>query len=245
MAVTGTGRARLGGALLVVLSLVPAVAAWIVLAVWLPSDVERYRDYSAAESCPGQLPAEAWQDCLRTVAFTVDGTKVERSKRGGYKADLSGSPFWNGVVSFGDPGPLLETLKSGDRVTGTVWRGDVTAISKGGVRQKTSDEPRDEPQMIVALGTFAGLLAVMGFAFGAARVVRPRGYEPFVWRGYGKPVLITITVACLGVGLPAVWIGVPSWVVPALVIPVVAVTAWQLHQYRYRRSTAGTGTGGA
>ncbi|MFF1300657.1 MULTISPECIES: hypothetical protein [unclassified Streptomyces] len=32
-------------------------------------------------------------------------------------------------------------------------------------------------------------------------------------------------------GLPTVWIGVPAWIVPAVVVPIVAVTAWQLHRH--------------
>ncbi|WP_405644651.1 hypothetical protein [Streptomyces sp. NBC_00019] len=249
MTVTGTGKnprssipARLVGVLLVLLSLVPAVSCWLVFSAWLPSDVERYQDYRAAEPCPdrstatgtatGTATATAAENCLLTVALTVERTRNEPGRRSGsYTATLDGAPVWSGTVSFGDPGPVLERLVPGDRITGTVWRGEVMTVGKGELRQNTSDVPRDEPQMTYAIGTFLGLLAALGLGFGAVRIARPRGHEPFTWRPLGKTLLIVMTVACAGVGLPAVWIGVPSWVVPAVVVPIVAVTAWQLHQH--------------
>jgi hypothetical protein len=41
-----------------------------------------------------------------------------------------------------------------------------------------------------------------------------------------------MVIACVGVGLTAVWLGGPSWVVPAVAAPVVACTAWLLCRYR-------------
>ncbi|MDQ0601463.1 hypothetical protein QF037_005808 [Streptomyces canus] len=226
-------RARLMGVLLVLLSVVPAVGGWLVFSAWLPSDVERYQDYRAAEPCPDRSAARAAaEDCLLTVALTVERTRNEPGKRSGsYTATLDGAPVWSGTVSFGDPDPVLERLVPGDRITGTLWRGEVMTVGKGELRQNTSDAPRDEPQMTYAIGTFLGLLAALGLGFGAVRIARPLGHEPFTWRPLGKTLLIVMTVACAGVGLPAVWIGVPSWIVPVVVVPIVAVTAWQLHQH--------------
>ncbi|KUO20329.1 hypothetical protein AQJ91_15010 [Streptomyces dysideae] len=232
--------------------MIPAVGCALVLAVWLPSDSERYRDYLAAEPCPARATAQAWEDCLRTVPFTVESTKIKSGSNGGsYKATLSGAPFWNGTVAFGDWGPVLARLVPGDQVIGTVWRGDVmtVGIGEGGVRQSTSEEPRDEPQMTVAIGTFLGLLTLLGLQFGAMRLAAARslgalgshGHERVTWRGYGKPLLITMAVVCAGVGLPAVWLGGPTWVVPAVALPVVACTAGLL--YRYRRPINARGRG--
>ncbi|MEV7886476.1 hypothetical protein ACWD3I_00905 [Streptomyces sp. NPDC002817] len=243
MTVTGTGtnprssiRARLVGVLLVLLSVVPAVSCWLVFSAWLPSDVERYQEYRAADPCPDRSTATAAattaEDCLLTITLTVERTRNEPGRRSGsYTAALDGAPVWSGTVSFGDPDPVLERLVPGDRITGTLWRGEVMTVGKGELRQNTSDAPRDEPQMTYAIGTFLGLLAALGLGFGAVRIARPQGHEPFTWRPLGKTLLIVTTVACVGVGLPAVWIGVPSWIVPAVVVPIVAVTAWQLHQH--------------
>ncbi|MEU9912804.1 hypothetical protein [Streptomyces sp. NPDC051001] len=227
-------RARLTGVLLVLVSLVPAVSGWLVFSAWLPSDVERYQEYRAAEPCPdpSAATAKAAEDCLLTVALTVERTKNEPGKRSGsYTATLDGDPVWSGTVSFGDPDPVLERLVPGDRITGTLWRCEVMTVGKGELRQNTSDAPRDEPQMTYAIGTFLGLLAALGFGFGAVRIARPLGHEPFTWRPLGKTLLIVMTAACAGVGLPAVWIGVPAWIVPVVVVLIVAVTAWQLHRH--------------
>ncbi|MFD3841614.1 hypothetical protein ACFWWC_35970 [Streptomyces sp. NPDC058642] len=234
-------RARLVGVPPVLLPLVPAVSCRLVFSAWLPTDVERYQEYRAAEPCPDRsaegAAATAAEDCLLTVALTVERTKNEPGGKGaGYAATLDGAPVWSGTVSFGDPAPVLERLVPGDRVTGTLWRGEVMTVGKGELRQNTSDAPRDEPQMTYAIGTFLGLLAALGLGFGVVRIARPHGHEPFGWRPLGKTLLIVMTAACAGVGLPAVWSGVPSWIVPAVVVPIVTVTAWRLH--RHLRPTA-------
>ncbi|MDX3133676.1 hypothetical protein PV367_28755 [Streptomyces europaeiscabiei] len=228
------------GATLLMLSLVPLLACVLVFGVWLPQDMNRYEEYGAAEPCGVGAPAKEWEDCLRTVSFTVDNTRNTRSRSSGYRAALSGAPLWNRTVEFGSPDPLLERLRPGDRVTGTVWRGDITSLSQGDVRQSTSEEPRDEPQMTAAIGTFAGLLAALGFWLGAMRLAEPRDREHRTWAGYGKPFLITLLIACVGVGLPSVWIGLPWWLVPALVVPLMAYVGQWIHRHqpqpRYRGS---------
>ncbi|WNZ11317.1 hypothetical protein [Streptomyces sp. 11x1] len=218
------------GATLLTLSLAPLLACVLVFTVWLPRDRDRYEAYGAAVPCAAGVPAAAWEDCLRTLPFTVDGTRNKPGRGSSYEATLSGAPFWNGTVAFGDPDPLLERLRPGDRVTGTVWRGDVVVLSRGDNRQSTSDEPRDEPQMTAAIGTFAGLLAALGFWLGAMRLTGAREHR--TWAAYGKPLLLALLVACFGVGLPSVWLGLPWWLVPAVVVPVMVYTSWQLHRYR-------------
>ncbi|WP_045557653.1 hypothetical protein [Streptomyces sp. FxanaA7] len=232
---------RIGAALLT-LSLVPLLACVLVFTVWLPRDMDRYEAYWAAVPCTAEVPARAWEDCLRTASFTVDSTRNEASRSGGFEATLSGGPFWNGTVAFGDPGPLLERLRSGDRVTGTVWRGDVVVLGRGDVWQSTSEEPRDEPQMTAAIGTFAGLLAALGFWLGGMRLTGPRDREHRTWAGYGRPLLIALLVASLGTGLPSVWLGLPWWLVPAVVVPVMVYTAWQLHRYRAASAVGAPGS---
>ncbi|OKI06258.1 hypothetical protein A6A06_37545 [Streptomyces sp. CB02923] len=215
------------------LALLPAVACYFTFSVWLPTDVRRYQDHVAAAPCPAHTTARQWEDCLREVRFTVDATEVHGGRNSRFKATLSGAPVGNGVLSFGDSGPLLELLRPGDQVTGTVWRGNVMALSREGVRQQSSDEPRDEPQMTAALGTFAGLLAALMLGSGSVRLVRPRSREIYGWRPYGRPLLIAMTITCLAVGFPALLLGAPWWIVPSLAVPVVACTAWLL--YRHRR----------
>ncbi|WP_416982656.1 hypothetical protein [Streptomyces sp. T028] len=228
-------RTRIWGALLLTLSLIPALACYFIFTIWLPDDMERYRDYANAESCAAGTSPQEYEDCLREVTFTVDRTKIKGGRNGTYQATLSGAPFWNGVLGFGDSTPLLERLEPGDRVTGTVWRGDIMSLSRDGIRQKSGDEPRDEPQMPAALGTFAALLSALGLATGTARLTRPHTPRPLPWRGFGKPLLITISIACPVLGLLSVWWGIPWWIVPTVLVPLMGYTAWEIHRYPRRR----------
>ncbi|WP_340378137.1 hypothetical protein U5640_25920 [Streptomyces sp. SS7] len=236
-------RTRAWGALLLTLSLVPALACYFVFTLWLPDDLDRYRDYTRAQPCAAGSSPREHEDCLREVVFTVDGTRIEGGRGAVYEATLSGAPFWNGVVDFGDSGPLLSELERGDRVTGTVWRGDVMAVSRDGVRQASSDEPRDEPQMPAALGTYAGLLAAMALTVGAARLTGPRPPHPFPWRGWGKPMLIVLSVGCPLLGLVGVWWGIPWWLFPPVLVPLMGYTAWELYRYPRRRPKPAAGSG--
>lgn len=225
------GRARFMGVLLILLSLIPAVLCYFAFAAWLPSDRDRYRDYLASEPCPARATGvQAASDCLSSWRFTVVKTVVENGKPSSYKATLKDEESWRGVVDFGDPGPLLEMLEPGDRVIATVWRRDIVVLSKDGVRQSSAVAPRDELQMNAAVGTLAALVAAQAFAFGVARLAGPRDYEPFTWNPYGRRLLITSVLTCFAVGLPAVWIGIPWWTVPAAGISVVVYAASLMHQ---------------
>ncbi|MEV0414051.1 hypothetical protein AB0I68_25365 [Streptomyces sp. NPDC050448] len=244
-----SGPARLTGALLVVVSLIPALACGAVFTEWLPSDIKRYEDYAAAEPCPAPAPTTGTgvEDCLRTVPFTVEKTVVKKGGRNArFEATLSGfsgGPIRKGDLRFGNPGPLLEKLEPGDAVTATVWRGSITMIATGGIRQSSTAEPRDEAQMTAGIGTFTGLLAALGLGFAAAWLAGLRGQEPWTWRSLGKPLLIGMAITCFGVAYPAFLIGLPWWVVPSVAVPFTAYAAWQLH--RYRRSAVQAGRAGS
>ncbi|MFB9348490.1 hypothetical protein ACFFUA_13620 [Streptomyces heliomycini] len=233
------GRTRFTGVLLILLSLMSAAACHWVFVRWLPSDGERYRDYRAAEPCSSRAMERGWTDCLSTWHLTVEETVNEAAGKGSsYRATLTYQDSWRGTVSFGDSGPLLERLESGDRVEAIAWRGDIVVLGKDGVRQNTSEAPRDELQMNAAVGVLAGLVAAQLFVFGAVRLAGPRDHEPFTWDPYGRRLLLTITAVCFGVGLPAVWTGIPWWTVPAVAVPVVGCAAVLL-RLRPSRSAEG------
>jgi len=235
------GRTRFLGSLLVLLSLIAAALCFFAFATWLPSDRVRHRDFQAAEPCPAHATEQvrAEKDCLSTWQYTVEKTVVKsRGKGSTYRATLNGGASVRRVVDFGDPGPLLETLEPGDQVTGIIWRRTIVGLSKDGVRQNTSEAPRDELQMNAAFGLMAGLLAALTFVFGTVRLVRPRSPEPFTWAPYGRRLLITIVSVCFGVGLLTVWTGIPWPTVPAVVVPVVACAAGVMYR-GLRRGAAG------
>jgi hypothetical protein len=222
------------GVALTVVSVAAALTCHFVFTSWLPSDRTQYREYKAAEVCPARSVIPRAEDCLRELTFTVEDTQKHPK---GMRATLLGpEPFPKMVVPFGDPWPVLSGLQRGDRVTGTVWRGTVVVIAKGDARQNSSDAPRDEPQMIAAAGTFAGLLAALALIFGAMHLARPRDPAPFTWRPHGKRLLIVTGATCTVVGLSTVWTGLPWLLVPTVCGAVVAGRACFPHRdLRLRR----------
>ncbi|WP_228973204.1 hypothetical protein [Streptomyces sp. DH12] len=163
-----------------------------------------------------------------------------RTRNSDYRAAVKSERF-KGDLHFGSSGPLLEMLRAGDRAVATVWRGDIVALSQGGIRQGTSDEPRDEPQMTAAIGTELGLLALLGTVFGAARFAAPRDPGIFTWSRSGQVLFITNLVALFGVGLPALWLGIPwQLVTPTMVAILLVVSFFLLDEWPRspRRSTA-------
>lgn len=232
------GRARRTGVTLIVLSLMGAVLSYLAFTVWVPGQQERYDHYRAAEPCPARAtPQEvAAENCLTTWHFTV--TKAGSTFTGKvreYEATLEdeGDDSWQRVVRFGDSGPLFDKLHRGDEVTATGWRRDIVVLSKDGVRQNTSDAPRDEHQVNAALGVLVALLAAQSLVFGAARLARPTAYAPFGWEPYGRWLAFTNICVGVGVGAASVWLGIPWWTV-LVTVPVVvcAVMARLLHRHR-------------
>ncbi|WP_344493009.1 hypothetical protein, partial [Streptomyces enissocaesilis] len=152
------GRVRFMGVLLILLSLIPAAASYAVFSWWLPSDQSRYQDYRAAEPCSAHAIGKEQTDCLSTWRLTVEKTVNKTGgKSSSYEATLTDQDSWRGTVSFGDSGPLLARLKTGDQVTATIWRRDIVVLRQDGVRQNTSEAPRDELQMNAAIGMIAAL----------------------------------------------------------------------------------------
>ncbi|WP_089103072.1 hypothetical protein [Streptomyces hyaluromycini] len=245
------GRSRVSGSALLIGAVVAAFACFYLFTVMLPTTVREYREYRAAEVCPGSVPAGPAEDCLRTVTFTVRDTVVDG--QGGFvprrhmrfEATLSGTPYWNGVVAFGDPGPVLRQLRTGDRVDAVVWRGAVMRLVRYDDEQATADEPRDEPQMFAGLGVTAGLLAALAAWFGLVRLVRPDDPEPWTWRPLGRWLLGIVLVAGLGWAYGALLLHVPWQAVAPVAVALTAVMSAVLIavRRRQRRAPAVAGSG--
>ncbi|MGW5495784.1 hypothetical protein [Streptomyces olivaceoviridis] len=235
-------RVRLVGVALVVLSLTGAVLSYLTFTVWVPGRQERYEHYRAAEPCPAQAAAQevAAQDCLVTWHFTV--TKAESTFTGKvtvYEATLrdKGGDSRQRTVRFGDSGPLFDKLRRGDEVTATGWRGAIVVLSKDGVRQNTSDAPRDEHPGNVALGVLLALLAAQSLVFGAVRLARPTAYAPLVWEPYGRWLVFTDICVGVGVGAASVWLHIPWWTV-LVTVPVAVCAVMARLVRRQRRAVA-------
>ncbi|MFF1839401.1 hypothetical protein ACFVXE_35280 [Streptomyces sp. NPDC058231] len=239
------GRARLTGVALIVLSLIWVVLSYLAFTVWMPGQQERYEHYRAAEPCSEQAtPQEvAAKDCLTMWHFTV--TRAESTFTGKvrvYEATLrgKGDDSWQRVVRFSDSGPLFDKLHRGDEVTATGWRRDIVVLSKDGVRQNTSDVPRDEQQGNAALGVLVALLAAESLVFGVVRLARPTAYGPFVWEPFGRWLAFTDICVGVSVGVASMWLDIPWWTV-LVTVPVV-VCAVMMRLLRQRRRAAASST---
>ncbi|MFE2287832.1 hypothetical protein ACFXDJ_27160 [Streptomyces sp. NPDC059443] len=217
------------------LGLVAAVCCWFVFTAWLPADVQRYADYAAARPCAdgGTHMDEERAECLASVPFAVQSTVIQNGKSPNYQATVFDGSITPRVVSFGDPGPLLSRLRSGDVVTVTIWRGEIVVLEKGGVRQSTSDAPRDEAQVTAALGTFAGLMAALGLAVGLGVGPPEHRRSRFsVWHAAAKPLALMAMLICAAAATVTLLLGVPWWVVPATAAPVTVAGALAVARYR-------------
>lgn len=76
-------------------------------------------------------------------------------------------------------------------MTVTFWRGEAVELEKDGLRLRTDAAPLSEGQITAAIGTFAGLLAVLGLGTGISalrsagrpgvdRLGRPSAAKPLV-----------------------------------------------------------------
>ncbi|MER7846376.1 hypothetical protein ABTZ03_20750 [Kitasatospora sp. NPDC096077] len=227
---------RVGGALFAASALIPAAAASYALAVTLPTDTERYRAYTTAAACPAGSPGATIEECVRTVPFTVNGTVVHSAgKSSKFRATLDGSPYWSGETGFDDAGPLLESLKPGDRVDGTVWRGRVMRLEKAGVTQATHDAPRDEVHFAAGLGTLNALVAVFTAALGALHFTGRPGIPALA-----RPLFLLTLVICAAPTVLACWAGLPWWTVPAVAVPVSLLAARALLRHHEAQLPAGS-----
>ncbi|MFD7450083.1 hypothetical protein [Kitasatospora sp. NPDC059827] len=219
---------RTGGVLLAAAALVPAAAAWHVLTVTVPYETEQYRSYAAAPACPAGSPGAAVEECVRTAPFTVSGTVVRNAgKSSVFRATLDGAPFWSGEVGFGDAGPVLEALKPGDRVDGTVWRGRVMRLERAGVAQASYDEPLDEVQFTAGVGTLAALLAVLTAALGVLMFNGRPGIAALA-----RSLFLCSLLTCGVPALLAYLVELPWWTVPVAAVPatlLAAGTVWRRH----------------
>ncbi|MET8540928.1 hypothetical protein ABZW03_09765 [Kitasatospora sp. NPDC004799] len=234
-----TAWTRVGGALLAAAALAPATAAWYLFTDKVPHDAGRYRAYTAAAVCPAGDPRAVGTECVRTAPFTVSDTVVRDQVRNSqFRATLT-APRWTGKVLFGDPGPLLEELKPGDQVDGTVWRGRIVRLERAGVAQATADEPRDEMQFTAAMGTFTALVAVLAGLLGARLFTGRPGTLAL-----GRPIFLWTLLACGAPAVLAFTAGLPWWTVPIAAVPASLLAAEGVRRRYLRRSTGGTTPGG-
>ncbi|MGI5206927.1 hypothetical protein ACQEU6_35790 [Spirillospora sp. CA-108201] len=134
-------RSTAGAIVFLLVGLAMVAGAVGALVTYLPDGDLDLRAYEAATPCP-TVPIEP-ADCLWKQGFTV--TEVDDPGGRGKEpytvlTDADGHRWRS---TFANRGPVWGELAKGARVTGTIWRGTLTEISKGGASQRTSQAPAD------------------------------------------------------------------------------------------------------
>ncbi|MBO2448338.1 hypothetical protein J4573_14630 [Actinomadura barringtoniae] len=132
-----------------------------VLAKYAPNGADDLHAYETAARCP-QNPASP-ADCRWTREYTVTRAHVSNSRHDDTYALLTSE---NGVVRktvYPNDGPVVDRLRTGDRVTVTVWRGLLTEIAAHGKTQRTSAAPANMRARLLIYALMAipaGLLVI-------------------------------------------------------------------------------------
>ncbi|MEG3626535.1 hypothetical protein [Streptomyces poriticola] len=159
--------------------LVMAVSAWLFATV--PGHRAEGRAYLAAPACPAGARAD---DCRQVVPATVES--VEREVRG------KGARYWLHVTEGGaedaagvqrlrmrEPGPVVDSVRPGDAVTLTHWRGEVRAVTFDGITEDTRANPLDDWRMPLGIGlallTVGLVLVWAGWYYRFRRPTAPKG----------------------------------------------------------------------
>ncbi|TDB87175.1 hypothetical protein E1264_15405 [Actinomadura sp. KC216] len=126
-------------------------------------------------AAPPQRPA----DCTWTQEFLISDIQLYEGRNSGISAMLTTpNQGYKWPTAYRNDGPLLETLRDGDRVKGTIWRGDVVKIAARGAEQATLTSPYTMAEtmlaMVVVLAV-SGMLLVFGSGW---RLVRWSGRAP-------------------------------------------------------------------
>ncbi|TDC90766.1 hypothetical protein [Actinomadura sp. 7K507] len=160
------------------------------LVAYLPDGVRDLRAYEAATPCR-TVPIEP-ADCLWKQEFTVTEVDDPRGRGRGRYTILTDADGDRWRSTYGDTVPVWGGLAEGDRVTGTIWRGTLTEISKGGATQSTSEAPADMRARsavlaLILLPSGLSLAIVSGWRF-ARRRASPTltpGQSASFWLSFG------------------------------------------------------------
>ncbi|MFG1909008.1 hypothetical protein [Kribbella sp. NPDC048928] len=183
-----------------------AVGAFLVVKD-VPHGDRDLHAYESAARCPKAPSAPA--ECLWTEEFTVSDLHAIRSyQRGTSTAVLvsAGGARWE--TRYSGAGPVLDRIKDGDRVTGTIWRGRLMAIAADGASQETDQAPGDmrERSLGIALAIVpSGLLLLVGAVWRLVRRRGTAGMDAVVGLAGLLPLVAIVSALVVGVVTNLLW----------------------------------------
>lgn len=190
----------LGGVALV------AVGAFLVVKD-VPHGDRDLRAYESAARCPDAPSAPA--ECLWTEEFTVSDLHAIRSyQRGASTAVLISADGTRWETRYPGGGPVLDRISDGDRVTGTIWRGQLMAIAADGASQETDLAPGDmrERSLGIALAIVpSGLLLLAAAVWRLVRRRGTSGMDAVVGLAVLLPLVAIVSALLVGIVLDLLW----------------------------------------
>ncbi|QKG23387.1 hypothetical protein [Actinomadura verrucosospora] len=217
LSLRGMLRHRIGAAV-VLLSGTALVLIGVLMSVRIaPDGVRDLHAYEAAPRCAA-APSEP-AECRWTEPFTVTGIHLTGKRGDSDRAYLTSADGTRWKTAYANRNPLLGDLEKGDRVTGTVWRGLLTEISRGGTSQRTQDAPADMRARVLILALIVVPSGLLTAVAGAWRLVRSHPTT-------GMAATLGLGCALFGAGLFSPVIGGESLAgVAAVWLPVAVVSS--------------------
>lgn len=117
-------------------------------------------------------------------------------------------------------------MSDGDRVVGTVWRGQVVKIASKGTGQVTRASPTDLSEAAVSLAIAcgpSGVLLVIACVWRLRRRSEPSLSKPMVCL-----VLLSVCLAVVAIaaGVLVTALRAPVWLIPGMWLPAAAAMTW-------------------
>ncbi|MEV5312435.1 hypothetical protein [Streptomyces sp. NPDC052610] len=151
-------RLRGAGVLAGVFGVLAVPTAVVMLTVGVPQRASDERAFLSARPCGAETKGPA-EECLRTAWFTVEAVRVwQRRSPGGWVRVIADDGRGD-RADFDGTGRFLQRARPGDRVVGTVWRGEIVTLSAHGAYHHTTGHPVGAP---VAVACGALVLLVSG-----------------------------------------------------------------------------------
>jgi hypothetical protein len=133
----------------------------LVVGVFMAAEFPERRDelYALRDAPTCEASPQGSAECQWPQEFIVSEIRIDDLGRTRYFSAMLTTPNQKSKwpVEFRNDGPLLKTLRDGDRVTGTIWRGDVVKIAVGHVVQNTTKSPTSLAETMLVLAVWMGL----------------------------------------------------------------------------------------
>ncbi|MFI0349557.1 hypothetical protein [Actinomadura sp. 9N407] len=200
------------------------VGAVLLLVFSLPGKADEKEAFKTAEPCASAPQAPA--DCLWTQEFTVSEIQLYEGRGSDITATLTPDEGTGWQTEYRNDEPVLENLRDGDRVTGTIWRGQIVKIAAKDAEQFTVDSPTDLAEAVLGTVLVMGPPGLLLMVLCGWRLRRRSEPGPSSGMGWGVGLVVGLAMAGLVAGMVVTARQDPLWAIPAIWLPLAALMSW-------------------